>query len=303
MVAALAAALLCSAALADDSKDPLAAAKALSENGHFNAAIAALSKIIDGATDRSTLEQAYIERAEAWKRAGFQQPGNDQPFVNALDDYTRAIRVHGENQLARRNRASIYADLGAYDEAYVELEELRRLELATSAPFWSSVRLGGIKRVLGEYDAALAAFDEAISNWAPEPVMPPNYHKAITLLKMKAPALALQALDEGLRAQPDYGSAYEFRACANAALGRFKEALADLRKSEELNAVYPKPEAKLAAVEHDMRIEAERRSYLEAVIAGREEPNQSRIEGLCFSSWWMIHFQSPRERSKLLPAK
>ena len=293
----------CSSAFAVEGEDPIAAAKALRESGRYEEAIEALSKIIDGANDRAVLERAYAERAEAWDGLGYEKPGDDEPLLKALEDYSRAIRVYGENQLTRRHRATVLADLGAYDEAFEELRELEKLEASTNVPFWSLVRKGGIKRILGDYEGAIRAFDQAIENFAPEPVMPPNYHKAITLLKMKSPELALQALDEGLKAQADFSGAYEFRACALAALGRFDEALIDLEKGERLAAALPAPEADLASVNHDKKVEADRKALLEAAAAGEQTPTQAMLDGLCFSSWWMTHFQKPRERSALLPKK
>lgn len=284
-------------------QEAIAAAQALREKGRYSEAIEALSKIIENASDRALLERAYSERGEAWQSLGFEEPGNDQPLVEALNDYSRAIRVYAENQLTRRYRATAYAELGAYDEALEELKELEKLEASTNVPFWSLVRMGGIKRLLGDYEGAIKDFDQAIENYAPNPVMPPNYHKAITLLKMKEPERALQALDEGLKAQPDYPSAYEFRACAYAALGRFEEALRDFEKSQELSTAFPEPEAKLASVEHDKRVQSERRALLKAAAAGKKSPDQNELDELCFSSWWMTHFQKPRARSALLPAR
>ncbi|MFN3960430.1 MAG: tetratricopeptide repeat protein [Parvularculaceae bacterium] len=302
---AIAAAVFCaalqSAVGAVAASSPIESAKALSEGGNYGEAIDAFSKIIDEARDRATLEKAYFERAEAWHGVAYERPGEDEPLVNALEDYTRAIRVHANNQLTRRARATVYAELGAYEEAFEELRALGRLEDATNVPFWSLVRAGGIKRVLGDYEGAISAFDQAIANYASEPVMPPNYHKAITLLKMREPERALKALDEGLRGQADYASAFEFRACANAALGRFTEALDDLKKSDALGAAFPEPQVRLMSVEHDRRVEAERRALITEAAAGRIAPTQDLLDGLCFNSWWMTHFHARRDRSALLP--
>ncbi len=294
-------AALGSAVAAVAASNPIEGAKALSDGGNYDEAIKAFSKIIDEARDRATLERAYFERAEAWHGVAYERPGEDEPLVNALEDYTRAIRVHSNNQLTRRARATVYAELGAYEEAFEELKALERLEAATNVPFWSLVRTGGIKRVLGDYEGAISAFNQAIANYAPEPVMPPNYHKAITLLKMGEPESALKALDDGLRGQTDYASAFEFRACANAALGRFAEALDDLKKSDALGAAFPDPQVRLVSVEHDRRVEAERRALITEAAAGRVAPAQGVLDQLCFQSWWMTHFQARRDRSPLLP--
>lgn len=276
-------------------------AKELEHQGKYDGAISVYSDLIGaGDLDHSTLASAYFGRAEMKTLLAKGNLLGDEALIEALKDYSKAIELEPKTQSYWKNRGSVYVYLGGYDEALEDFAELERLESTTRKVFWGSIRKGGLFRILGRYDDALPLFDSVIAEWAPQSLMPPNYHKALTLLKLKRFDEAIEALNEGLKGQPDYGSAFIFRSCAEAALGQFETAVRDYQHGMELVAAYPEREIGLKSVEYNEDHDRNALQYIEDLATGRAKPDELRINELCFQSWHFRYFESPRERSALL---
>jgi tetratricopeptide (TPR) repeat protein len=149
---------------------------------------------------------------------------------------------------------------------------------------------------MGDFARALATLNEFATGEEPPFGMMFNYHRGWILNLMGRHEEALRKLDEGLETQPDYGGAFEQRACAYARLGRLEEALADHRQADELNAAFFGDALVTPAVAHDRAWARSVNAAFEAAIAAG---NTGPIAAPCEGAW--KHGEVKRTRSRLLP--
>ncbi|GEM_PF-6018039 len=269
-------------------------------NYYYTDAIEAYSKSIRAKHVSDTLlGKSYFSRAKSKLNLAFATRGSDEDIYDALQDYNTAINLIPNNPYYYRERGTALSYLGAYEEAFDDFELVGELE--GEPPLWSLVRKGGLQKRLGNYDQAIAIFEEVIAAWAPTSVMPPNYHLTLTYMELNEYEKALAAITEGLNAQTDYGPAYQIKGCIEANLGLFKEALTDYEKGvllkqsfrDETSLTYP-------SWAHDEKIEQKETDYLRALAQGTEKANAGQLKQLCSQSWWRLHFDKKRNRSRLL---
>lgn len=166
-------------------------------------------------------------------------PDKDAHYVRALK-YSRVWA--GLDQTARGPHdwaALSLWKLGDYDGAKSEYDELYRRW--PTDRHWSAINMSAIDRERGRYADALADLDRLMVDSGPRQGMPYHYHRAATLMLLARDAEAVREIDDGLVAQPGYGWAYVRRACANARLRRYDQALADQRFALEMLRALPAP--------------------------------------------------------------
>ena len=273
------------------------AAKAQFDDSQFEKSISSFSKAIESKKlEGNLLHRAYFGRAEARIFLASYTRADDKDVLLALEDYSQAIALNSQIPIYFRSRGTAYSMLGAYDEAFADFETLRLLE--GDFPMWSLVRKGGLLKRLGQYEEAHLAFQTVLGIWN-EPLMPPYYHMALTYKEQGEHQLLVKAIDEGMKAQSDYGSAYKERACAKAKLGRFDEAVIDYEQGIKLDAKWSY-DAGYPSFEHNTNVETKEFEYLKLLATGAVSPNQETIQKLCKQDWWHLYFDQKREKSHLL---
>lgn len=248
------------------------------------------------------LGKSHFGRAQSVLNLAFATRSGDAEIYSALQDYNKAIELISDNPYYYRERGTAYSYLGAYEEAFNDFDTISEYE--GSLPLWSLVRKGGLEKRLGNYNQAILTLNAAIDAWQPEPVMPPNYHLALTYLELGQFGKAIEAINEGEKAQTDYGSAYQIRGCAYANLGQYEAAFADYKKGVDLNQSYRIQSDIIYPVqEHNSRVEQEELNYIQSLSDKLVQPSSDKLEKLCFQSWWQLHYDNKRERSSYLSAR
>lgn len=217
----------------------------------------------------------------------------DRATAAALADY-RALTVLEPDDVEHQFAvARALQDLGGYTEASAAYDLL--LKRWPDEDFRVAVRRGALYRGQGDYEKALDALNQLVVRNGPQVGMKFHYHRGWTLSLLGRHDEAIADLSEGLRTQPDYGSAYMRRACAYAAVGRLREALDDVTEAARLQAA--RPEAADAFRNETAEIAA-LRARLEAGLAeGAGKP----VSGGCSGPSWRAS-ERPRRRSRLLTA-
>lgn len=266
----------------------------------YEDAIATYSRAIDSNRLRDALVgKAYFGRGQAKYYLAYATLAGDAMLVSALVDLSKAIEENPAELYYLRERGGVYANLGAYEEAFADFERMYRLEIAQ--PFWSLVRRAGLLKRLGQYEEALDVLDELLVARGYQPAMPIFYHMGLIYVKMQDYEQAVAAFDKGIPAQPDYGWAFIKRSCAKAKLGKYDEALEDYLKGRQLvdeaidddKPVYPSDK-------HNERVQAEEIEILQKIQSGVIDDPASAVSDLCENYWWNLHIDVKRERSELL---
>lgn len=275
----------------------LSAKKSL-QDWDYSTAERNFTKAIDsGRLLREVLAEAYSERADARGSAAYNTPGSDEILVSALADISKAIELRPDYAYYYRERGTVYADLGAYNEAFADFEKLEELE--GERPFWGLVRKAGLLRRLGEYEASVENLNEVLRLRDYVPAMPIYYHLGHTYMKMGEHEKAVSAFDAGVPAQPDYSSVYIYRACAKARLGDLLGALEDYEHGLSLRNEILQGKKLGAANMHDKRIYDEEKRVLNDLANGVVDP-VGVADNLCERFWWGVHIDIKRDRSPLL---
>lgn len=224
-----------------------------------------------------------------------QEDADDRQLLRALGDFRQWSALEPENPEAQLSVGISMRRLGAYEEALQIFNDLlttwpdQRLRIVT--------RIGATYRILGEYTQALATLDEFAAGQDPPYGMMFSYHRGWILNLMGRHEEAVRELSEGLKTQPDYGSAFQQRSCAYAQLGRLREALQDHRRASELDSVFFADSPMNPAIEHDRAWARSVDAALESAISsGSNAPNSAPCVG-----YWS-YGETRRERSRLLPA-
>lgn len=217
---------------------------------------------------------------------------HDRLMAQALADYRQFAVLSPDEPQAHYAVARALVTLGGYPEALEAYREIGRRWPGEA--FDVAVRIGALYRQQGEYGRALQTLDDHARGQEPGWAgMKFHYHRAWTLMLLDRLEEAEADIDQGLRTQPDYSSAYLLRACIRARQGRLDEALADEEQGLELLiALFDDPPPSIRAdIERSRAVIATLR---EAVAVGRSEP----VTAPCHGVW--DRWSRPRERSPLL---
>lgn len=247
----------------------------------------------DGAFGRLFLK---VRAATADNIALLEEPASvkaDQAVAAALADYRALAELEPDDVEHQFAIAGALQDLGGYAEAGAVYDLL--LKRWPDEGFRVAVRRGALHRGQGDYEKALDALNQLVAGGVEYDGMKFRYHRAWTLSLLGRYDEAIADLGEGLRIQPDYGSAHLRRACAFAAVGRLREALQDVTEARRLNAA--RPEAAEALRRETAEIEALRAR----IEAGLAEGDGKRVVG-CATPYWRA-FERPRARSPLFDAR
>ncbi|HEX8624478.1 MAG TPA: tetratricopeptide repeat protein [Allosphingosinicella sp.] len=221
---------------------------------------------------------------------------SDRPIAAALADYRALALLEPDDVEHQFAIARALQDLGGYAEANAVYDLL--INRWPDEDFRIAVRRGGLYRGQGEHEKALDALNQLVARNGPQEGMKFYYHRAWTLSLLGRYDEAIADLSEGLRSQPDYGSAYLRRACAFAAVGRLREAVDDLTEASRLYAALPEADS-ATKVRDDLAAMRAFRARLEAALAqGVGKP----VGGGCDGSSWRP-MERPRPRSPLLSAR
>ncbi len=228
-----------------------------------------------------------------------EQPGSpaaDRATAAALADYRELARLEPNDVEHQFAIAQALQDLGGYAEADQVADLL--LKKWPDEEFRVAVRRGAVHRGRGDYEKALDSLNQLVARQGPQAGMKFYYHRAWTLSLLGRYDEAIADLNEGLRTQPDYSSAYVRRACAFAAVGQLRKAPDDVAEASRLYAAIPGM-ATMTLIQDDIADLGALRLRLEAGIArGSTTPVQS---GCANASWRAM--ERPRPRSPLLGAR
>jgi tetratricopeptide (TPR) repeat protein len=276
----------------------LAAAWLAGDSYDVQTAVALYTKAIaSGRLKGHMLAVAYTGRGDAREIYEIHHGVRDAEMLLALRDYQKASTL--EPTTSRyRDEALAYAALGAYDEALSAYK--KALELDRPKPYWSLIGLARIERARGRYDEALRHLDQVLRVWGEDDVSMALYYQRARVLYLKGDdAGVVEAITKGLAHDAADASALRYRACAQARLGAFAKAKADIAQTIKLAhapptdpawARTPQAAAYYAAFDAD-------RALIDAMAAGTATGDAKAK--LCAENWQ--YRDTPRARSPLLP--
>jgi tetratricopeptide (TPR) repeat protein len=277
----------------------LAMGIALAGDADTSEALRALGLALDGnALDAPLKALALKTRSSINEDAALANfpPGQerDKLLVAALNDARAWAAISQTDSHAATAVARDLSSLGAFDEATDAFKSISKKW--PEDDFWSQIGIVTIQRHRGEYDAALAVLDDIAKHGSEQLGMAYYFHRGLTLSEAGRYADAVTTFNEGFKSQPDYGVAFFERACANAKLGRLKEAIADQEAYIKAMSAYGSDTPPGAGVAHDQQRMPAALAGLKAAYA--QNPNQPG-DAACTGYWdWG---ESKRERSSLLP--
>lgn len=226
-------------------------------------------------------------------------PEADRLSVAALADYRDLAALAPDESETSYSIAFLLSELGAYEEAEALYDSI--VSKWPDESFRVRVAQGAVKRKQGLYPAALEALDRLAASGdrqIAETSMRYRYHRGWTLSLLGRHAEAIEQFTHGLKFQPDYGSAYQRRGCAYAALGRLKDAARDFDRAKELLEALPGGAASPLVRETLAGVEKDRSLVAAALAAGPERP----VTDTCTGGAWR-RYEAPRSRSPLLPPR
>jgi tetratricopeptide (TPR) repeat protein len=219
----------------------------------------------------------------------------DQAYAGALADY-RALAALKPSQVEYQFEiGTALRELGAYAEARAVYDAI-----PTRWPdedYRVAVGIGALYRAQGDYGKALQALNDLVARKGPQPGMKFHYHRGWALSLLGRFDEAIRELSDGIQEQPDYGSAYERRACAYASVGQLREALADAEQALRLLTAVPAAATVKTYRDEVDEVTALRDRLRAAVAKGDGTP----LTGICSGGTW-YSAEHPRARSPLLAA-
>ncbi len=218
----------------------------------------------------------------------------DRALLGALEDARAWSKAAPDDAKAAFGVARILEYLGAYEEAIAIYRDGLLRWPQESARVYRG--LEWTYRDMGKLREAAEWVDKlgALPGW--KDTMPYRYHRGWLYDLMGLPDAAIASYTEGLKAQPDYGGAFERRSCSYAATGHIKEAYEDFKVARRLAADFMKGRPATISSAFDANRAAEVEKILQKALA--EAPNR-KIDGLC-DGYWNWGFGG-RTRSALLP--
>lgn len=284
------------AAAADGPEAALTLAQAYLSAGEFRRARDLLART--GPPSEGAFRKIFLQvrSAVANNIALSEEPASpeaDRATAAALADYRELARLEPDDVEHQFVIAQALQDLGGYAEADALASSL--LKRWPDEEFRVAIRRGTLHRAQGEYQKALDALNQLVARSGPQEGMKFHYHRAWTLSLLGRYDEAIADLSEGLRTQPDYGSAHLRRACAYAAVGRLREALDDATEAARIYAALPAASTS-KVIRDDIAEIGALRVRLEAGIA--EKAGKPVRDG-CISPSWRAS-ERPRRPSPLL---
>ncbi|MEJ2210964.1 MAG: tetratricopeptide repeat protein [Anaerolineae bacterium] len=173
----------------------------------------------------------------------------------ALEDYTRAIRLHADFLAALYRRGLLYAEMGEYDKAFQD--QNRVLEMDERHAGGLTAR-GMARAALGDSQWALSDLDQACA-LAPRSALA-FYQRGRVRYQLTMHDEALIDFGRAIELDSSFGPAYMARADTSMAMGEHWQAVADYGQAIDLQpknaeAYYARGQARAAMREHRRAIE------------------------------------------------
>lgn len=238
---------------------------------------------------RADLSASLAADAEAWSETA------DRLNVKAVRDYRALAALAPDDMDAQTSLGTVLEELGAYAEARAHFDRL--LASYPEEEYRLRVRIGAVYRREGDLRLALDQLDRIAAAEGGEPTgMKYHYHRGWTLTRLGRYDDAVAEFDKGIVQQPDYSWAYLRRACAQASLGRPKEALANAGHAASLMTARPD-----TTMFRSTRFNLERtRAVVAELTRAVAENDRSPRPTICAGYW--DRAEESRPRSRLLGA-
>ena len=233
----------------------------------------------------------YYVRAESFQELGRSTNNDDQLFAS-IADFEEAMRLDPDlKDKAIKQIGYSLTYLGAYDEA---TEAFKKINSTLDA----LIRQALVQRILGNYEAATALYQqgyEVNDKWYGMPI---NYHRAKNYVLAKDYKAAMEAIDIGLEHQIDYRGAYMIRGCAKASLANIDGSISDYEHAIELwDAYNEKRKTPRSVSEYRRGIETQ----LDLIKSLNPLDENFDVTNYDFCSIHNANGEIKRERSSLLP--
>lgn len=155
---------------------------------------------------------------------------NVRQYAEAIEHYTKAIRVKPDFAEAYYNRGIAYSDKGDCDSAIADYTKAIELNPGDAAAYSNR---GWVYGNAGDYEKALADFTKAIQ-------LNPNYAKAYyncgwTYEKKGDYDRTIANYTKAIKLNPDFANAYSARGNAHQKKSNYDRAIADFTKAIELS--------------------------------------------------------------------
>lgn len=189
----------------------------------------------NGEAAKSDMERATSEFAIQGKkgdanRAQGQAYWYAQKYDEAIDAFSKALRLNDKDVQAYLGRAWVYFKLNKYDEALADAN--KAVQLAPDSAIVYNVR-AIVYRRKNNSQAAEADFTKAIA-LNPE-FIEAYYNRGDLRVNLQKPEDALADYNKAIQLKPDYAEAYNDRGNIRLLIADFEGALADYNKAIELN--------------------------------------------------------------------
>ena len=253
-----------------------------------------LKKHKDALADYDTAIRLKTDYAEAYYYRGHANSALKK-YEAALADYSKAIELGLDDPAAYSNRGFIHFKLGQCRKAITDYNEAIRLKSdETGGPHIQGNSIsfsledtkfdeaevytnrGVAKSQLGEYEEALADYDEAIR-------LKPNYaetyyNRGLTNTLLGKHQDSLTDYNEAIRLKPDYVEAYINRGPTNLILGEYAEALVDLNEVIRLQPNFVLAYVNRAEAKVNLNRIDEARSDFQTALELAEQQNNTALK-------------------------
>ena len=296
VVGIVSAAIMGTPIIVNDEEQLLRKARTASDNFEVQEAVALYTKAIEsGHLSPQQLANAYLGRGYARTTYALGYGVTDSEALLALHDFQKAIEIKPSSD-AYQAEGRAFIALGAYSEATAAYQTSLPLDLPK--PHWSLIGLAVVERIQGHYDTAMKYLDRLLEVWGEDNgSMPIYYHRARLFFAMNNFAGVVDAITKGLPYQPDYASAYAYRACAYARLGDAAKAVADMQHSIELSNAAGEDAWSKTPMVASMRKDTD--AYL-VILKAMAAGGGSESDRLSLCKWTWHDDEQLRERSPLL---
>lgn len=191
----------------------------------YDCQITNYSKVIELAA----VPQAYLNRGYAYWQKG--------SYDLAIADFTKAIELKPDYELAYGNRANLYAKKGNFDLALADLNKVIQLTPGNAVAYNDR---GFIHRRMGNKELALADFDKAIQLYGESPKAYLVYfNRGLLRCTQGCSDLAFADYNMSIQLNPNFAEAYVERGSVYDIKHRFELAIADYNKAIQLKADIP----------------------------------------------------------------